>query len=432
MNKKILYIACFALTLMGTSCENYDNLIPSEYDKILSLKESGEQALTLYNTGEDGEYIFTIMKGGNDPHAISSVDISIMDEVELASYSELVGKQYSLLPSELYEVKNSSLEFKSSDTFLKGSVVLKTTQIKDLIESNDLNYVLPLIISSKMDSINSQRNTVILQPNIVVPVISFLDKEATVNIVGDKGEYELQLALPFESLWDFECEVAVDEKTIPDYYELIKAEDYTIENNGKIEFKKGSKTSEAIKITFNNRDVFGSAYVLPLKISNISMDGFNKQESPLNVYGAYNKVPLTVDMLSTNAQETTEGPIENLIDGNPATYFHSSWSKSIDEAHYFQVKLNEALSMCRFDYQNRNNANGKPQEVKIMVSADGNNWEELAHLESGLPTGGGSKYSSQAYSAKKPFTYFRFVVYKTNGGSAPTFFNMAEFSLYGK
>ncbi len=88
--------------------------------------------------------------------------------------------------------------------------------------------------------------------------------------------------------------------------------------------------------------------------------------------------------------------------------------------------------MCRFDYQNRNNANGKPTDVKIMVSANGTDWTELSQINSGLPTDAGSKYSSIEYKASQPFKYFRFVVYKTNSGAAPTFFNMAEFSLYGK
>lgn len=142
------------------------------------------------------------------------------------------------------------------------------------------------------------------------------------------------------------------------------------------------------------------------------------------------KIPLRVDMLSSNAQEPREGPIANLIDGNPGTFFHSLWSGSISEMHYFQVALDEPIDGCVFWYQNRNNSNGKAQDVSIMVSANGTEWTELIHITSGLPTGAGSTYESAYLAAETPFKYFRFVVNATNDGRGPRFFNMAEFALY--
>jgi len=142
------------------------------------------------------------------------------------------------------------------------------------------------------------------------------------------------------------------------------------------------------------------------------------------------QVPLREDMLSSNAQEPNEGPIRNLLDGNSGTFFHSAWSYSISEAHYIQVKLDAPIEGCIFWYQNRNNSNGKPTDVSIMVSADGSTWSEMAHITSGLPTGASSTYESAYYASVTPFTYFRFVVNKTNGGVAPTYFNMAEFKMF--
>jgi hypothetical protein len=145
----------------------------------------------------------------------------------------------------------------------------------------------------------------------------------------------------------------------------------------------------------------------------------------------FTEIPLTVDMLSTNAQEPTEGPIANLVDGNTGNFFHTAWTWSINEAHYFQVTLDEPVRVgCIFKYWNRNNANGKPQDVSIMISADGKDWSELAHLTSGLPTGWASTYESDYFPVDEPFKYFRFVVNKTNAGTAPTSFSLAEFKLY--
>lgn len=142
------------------------------------------------------------------------------------------------------------------------------------------------------------------------------------------------------------------------------------------------------------------------------------------------QIPLREDMLSSNAQEPNEGPIRNLLDGNSGTFFHSAWSYSISEAHNIEVKLDSPIEGCIFWYQNRNNGNGKPTDVSIMVSADGVTWSEMAHITSGLPTSASSTYESAYYTSETPFTYFRFVVNKTNSGDAPTFFNMAEFKMY--
>ena len=141
-------------------------------------------------------------------------------------------------------------------------------------------------------------------------------------------------------------------------------------------------------------------------------------------------VELKESMLSSNALEPKEGPIKNLIDNNPGTYFHSAWSYSISEAHYIQIDLGMLIMGCKFWYQNRNNNNGKPTDVTIFISDDGTNWSELTHISSGLPTGAASQYESEDYIAPSSFRYFRFTVNKTNGGNAPTYFNMAEFKLY--
>lgn len=142
------------------------------------------------------------------------------------------------------------------------------------------------------------------------------------------------------------------------------------------------------------------------------------------------EIPLRADMLSSNAQEVQEGPIANLLDGNPGTFFHSAWSYYVAEAHYIQVALDKPISGCIFWYKNRNNGNGKPTDVSIMVSADGKTWTDMARITSGLPTGASETYESKFYSEETPFTHFRFVVNKTNSGVAPTFFNMAEFRMY--
>ncbi|WP_082226855.1 discoidin domain-containing protein [Porphyromonas canoris] len=142
-------------------------------------------------------------------------------------------------------------------------------------------------------------------------------------------------------------------------------------------------------------------------------------------------IPLTVAMLSTNAQEPSEGPIANLIDGNDGTYFHSRWSApQTTDAHYLQIAIPQEQKAFKFWYKNRNNGNGKPQDIIVSGSENGEDWRELTRINSGLPTGASSVYDSQPIDADPAIKHLRLTVMRTNSGAAPTFFNMAEFKLY--
>ena len=434
MNRKILYsILLGSLLLLGTSCLNYDDLIPENYNKILLLKETGVKDITLYNTGEDGNYEFTILKAGNNPMATAQAEVKVLSEAELALHSQSVGADYKLLPSSVYELKDGVLSFAESQQYLHRNIVLKTSLIDELLLSDpSSNYVLPVRLISTNDSVNTEKDLVILRPRVVTPVVAYHVNSATLNVSGESSTYQLYLELPFVSLWDFEVSVVVDPDAVPAGYSLVPSNLFTIENEGKVQFKTGSRLSEPLNVKVDNSNLFGASFVIPFKVTSTSMAGFDFPSDHFLLNTAFNKIQITEEMLSTNAQESYEGPIANLIDNNPASFFHTAWSYAIADAHYFQVKLPTAISRVQFTYQNRINANGKPQDFKILVSDNGTNWTELTRIDTGLPTDPGSTYTSSVLNAAQPFSYFRFEVHRTNSGSAPTFFNMAEFSMYGK
>lgn len=70
------------------------------------------------------------------------------------------------------------------------------------------------------------------------------------------------------------------------------------------------------------------------------------------VFGESRQLALTEEQLSTNAQEASEGPIANLIDGNTGSYFHTAWSGTVPASpHWFQIdtkKKSLTLSMSRW------------------------------------------------------------------------------------
>ena len=67
-----------------------------------------------------------------------------------------------------------------------------------------------------------------------------------------------------------------------------------------------------------------------------------------------NAVNLTANNFSTNAQEPREGPLADIADGDMFTYFHSTWSQSVDAEHYIDIELPEAMEAFSFRYLSRN------------------------------------------------------------------------------
>lgn len=144
------------------------------------------------------------------------------------------------------------------------------------------------------------------------------------------------------------------------------------------------------------------------------------------------EVKLAGDQLSTNAQEPTEGPIKNLIDGNSGTFFHTRWSSpQIELPHHIQIDFKESHENFAIYYQNRTDntwtSDGRPSVVELQISNDAENWETVGTL-SGLPSAHSTEYTSDFVMPGKTFTYFRFNVTATSGNTK--YFNLAEFKFY--
>ncbi len=143
-------------------------------------------------------------------------------------------------------------------------------------------------------------------------------------------------------------------------------------------------------------------------------------------------IALTAADLSTNAQEPSEGPIANLLDGNTATFFHTAWSVGIPGPHWMQVNLKQDITdSYRFYYAPRGNAANKPTDFDLMGSTDGTEWfliKNFTEEADGLPVTATDPYNSPILEVERPFNQIRFVVNKTNRGS--TFWTMSEFRFF--
>ena len=123
----------------------------------------------------------------------------------------------------------------------------------------------------------------------------------------------------------------------------------------------------------------------------------------------------------------------NLIDGKSNTYFHSGYGDSFGDGskHYLQVSLNKLVKTFRFYYKKRQGTNNnRPTDILIEGSVNGEDFEEVTAITSGLPTDENiTDYYSEAICMDKAYKYLRFTVRNTNTNTnnSDFFFTFAEF-----
>lgn len=137
----------------------------------------------------------------------------------------------------------------------------------------------------------------------------------------------------------------------------------------------------------------------------------------------------------SNAKESKEGSYEALVDGDYASFFHSSWSAGADADHYLQVELSEPVEDFYFYMKKRQqNNNNRPTDIVITASNDGETFADVTEITEGLPTGATPlDYTSDKISMSGANKTIRFTVTHTNNeakeGNGHVFFTASEFYI---
>ncbi len=451
MKNLFVYIILISLLCMFFSCEDNKEEYLENYGTILYFLESGEVDLNIYNTGEHTTFRTTVVKAGYHELAQAEVTIEVLDAGQLAVYNTENDTEYVLLPANCNNLpEQTSLSFAGNDSYKWFEVELKTEEIANLPEEGE--YVVALYMASA-DSVNSDKNMVFIKPVVLTPTIGLLESGFSQNLVYDNssGNITLQMTLtvPFENRWDFECTLAIDEELLAEYnessliyYSLLPSHAYTLSNNGVVAFRPG-ENAQTLDITIERSGLDYNNYILPVRLVRCSKESFEIDPAGNTSLFAISYVPdesklqklnLTAGMLSTNAQESSEGPLANLLDNDLSTYFHSRWSNGAvsDDGggHYVQVTLDEFCSAIKFQYSTRStNGAAAPVEIIVSGSSDGVNFRNMAVINEDLPTGGAEYYTSAVIIGAEPCNIFRFTV--TENASGSKYFVWSTFSLWG-
>mgnify|MGYP002622715660 CR=1 FL=1 len=160
-----------------------------------------------------------------------------------------------------------------------------------------------------------------------------------------------------------------------------------------------------------------------------------------NAYEIMEDEPLiaSAEQITSPYTETSEGSIEGMIDQDPGTFWHSTWSGGAVEQglHYFQVEMPDGdYDLIAFVYTRRNVANDQTTRWGVRGTNDPDAAKDACELIAEIETPLSSTSETLPSPAFNPsgYKYLRFYCEATQGSSEQYnnrgYFHVAEFQLY--
>lgn len=461
MKSKIFSILVVVLLTLSSCLDDGAMNDMDQYKTIVYFPNSGLAKVTLYKTGVNSIYDLNVYKAGYDTKAQPEVSVKQLNQAELDVYNELNKTNYVLLPDYSYILK-SELNFQFSTEELRKSIKIEfDTDTINALDRNLLKVsVLAFELSSSTDSVNADKRLIIVNPEVVTPVISFQNSGNLVyDPTPDQDEpiaFNSFLRLPVTSLWDFSVEIEVDETVISKYnkdnntqYGLLPALAYSLPSS--INFSKGDIIKN-IGLNVDLQKIKLGYYILPVKIKSTDMQGLQIDSSFQYIVLNYQPRKSTITPVAlTDAMIVKHNFVTNwgqglpglFADGDTKTYAHSSTSLKPDATYGipFDILLGNEAKSAYLSYSTRDWAGNAPKRIAIFTSADGTEWNRMLTINSGLPAANehSKVYETLVFSSETAFKYIRFSVLESHNGvmddvskSTAGGYAITEFRLWAK
>ena len=168
MKINVLFGLFFILFLSACDKSEYDldNIVPPQYHKIMYINNSGTHNVSL-STNQVDTFNISIFKGGSQHEVSASVNLTVLSQEHVDSiYSEKDKVDYKVINSDCYTLEPNHLEFSSADYYKVAKVLFNNQKVRQLIADNpNVNYVVPIGLSSANDLINADKSEVFLIVN---------------------------------------------------------------------------------------------------------------------------------------------------------------------------------------------------------------------------------------------------------------------------
>lgn len=448
--KKIFYQLLLVSSLTSlVACEeteyNIENQIPERFHKILYLNVNGRQDLTLYNTGQDNVYSFSVIKAGSDADLSASAKIDVLTQAEVDNrYSELDGVNYKVLDEQFYSIDLPQIDFSADERYKMVAVSLNPQGVINVMaEDPSVNVVLPLLLSSESDSINANKRELFLQlKEVITPTIGFSNTNFYVNEYTYGRVSHIDVKVPFKldvtNMWDIEGQFGLNNNYIADYnaanrtlFKMLPENSFSFTET----FALPVGTTEAeLALSVEGESLKPGDYMLPIQFKNVSM---------FEIAADRNTYPMAIRIMGTQlsrdgwtASASTEEPngegagngiANSMLDGNLNTYWHTQWQgvgANPPLPHTIIIDTQKEHTFTQFALTHRENVY-YTKGGEFYVSSDLNDWGEKVGSFTLKQENGSQVFGINQATGR----YIKIVVTESNRSEGLA--TIAEFYAYG-
>lgn len=399
MKRNIVWLAG-ALTLLGACDESeyeLQNLVPEEYHKILYVNNSGKQDMLLYDTDEDYTYTLSVIKAGSDPSQTANVNVGVLSQEQVdVEYSQPEAVNYKVLTADSYSFSTDSLNFTAEDHSRSMTISVNSTKVKALMEGDPTaEWVLPLIVTSENDSINSEKDQLFLHiTDVVVPSVGFVipdelvPEEYSFNSIPASITQTIEFGLDTDNRWEITCGLAVDEDYITTYneengtvYQMLPEGSYTLPES--VVLPAGS-TVASLELAIDGTQLSVGDYMLPVRVESVSRFAVSQTSPvyPVMIRIMAQELDRTGWTATADSEETTgegsNGSAKWILDGDINTYWHSIWQNGDGKRavpYEIVIDTKSTHTFAQIGMIQRNHATyNDTGRGEFYISSDGTNW----------------------------------------------------------
>lgn len=436
MQKNKIYIGLsllLAFCISACTDNREENFTPTK----VYIPNSGEYAITIYNTSDAVLYPLGIYKSGAfDQDA--NAELALMTEADLTAYNASKGTSYTLMPASCYKIDKFTANFGKEERNQYIDIVFNPEQIKKLPGYPTTSYVVPIQMIKASVDMNPDKMVSFVKPNVLEPMVYMTETGYITNAIDDKGPASIEIEVPvevaFNNVWDLTCNFETDPALLDKYnadngasFMLLPAEACVYE---KAQVIKNGEKKTVLKVTVERSKLTYGEYILPLRLKSVSKFEVNLLASTCLLGVSYQAEKLdrtgweVIDFASEEPSgEGTNGFAALILDGNYDTYWHSNWSEEEKPLPlHLTIDMKQAFTVSQIDLTLRKN-NGDTKAGEFYISTDNVTWTQVG------------KFAVVKTDSQQPFAvtkakgrYLKVVITASNRGNVC---NMAEVEVRG-
>lgn len=345
--KKYLIIMAVPLMMLSSCEENMEDLFPSEYQKVLSIKNSGQSSLVMASASESYVVDIIVLKGGGNPSSDSEMSFRLMTDDEVSEEWNWSPSQVEIIGEEGFEIEGGdNIVIPADESYRRISLTLHPSAIAAMTKQDSETWILPLVLESSTDNVNQDMNKMLYTldlRDLALEWDDFQDETMTVEITYLERQVPLTMVMAYAEANEFTFTATLDDSRTDELVTAFNAShgtDYlalpaSALSAPEFSFAPGIKESSRTVTLSRTGLESDRTYLLPLDFT-VSDDAVSKSEEMkylivTNPKYSMEDVDQTKFSIAFTNSETGWGWVaSNLIDGEAGNGTTSAWSSKYD------------------------------------------------------------------------------------------------------